>query len=336
MAKLENVYAQRHYETALDLFEQGQYDKAIAQIEKAIKKAPDNPDYYSTKGVFLHKMNDPIRAIEAYQAALQVAPDHCFSHYNLGLIYMRQNKTLQAISEWEAVIKSKPRDVDAIFNIAVALSHLGKSTQAIPFYEKVIEIKPDHVQAHQNLGVIYRDAGDFAKARHHLLRLKDLDSTYVEVVEAEIIKCEEQEFLANLDKQKQDYSETMLDDHGDLSVALMAIINEDFDKALFCAEKYLELYPDDLLAQMILGQAQQGLSKSSDAIATFMRIVAEHPENCDALFNLGNIFLGIGELEKSLGYFEKVFALLPDYPLIRENISSIKKKLHKTESDDDE
>lgn len=327
MANQKNIYAQRHYETALDLFEQGQYDKAIAQIDKAIQNSPQNPDFYSTKGVFLHRMNDPIRAIESYQQALSVAPDHCFSHYNLGLIYMRQNKILQAINEWEAVIRIKPRDVDAIFNIAVALSHLGKAKQAVPFYEKVIQIQPDHVQAHQNLGVIYRDEGDFVKAKYHLSRLKELDSTYIEVVESEIIKCEEQEFLARLSQQQQSFNESQLEDHGDLSLALMAIIEENFDNAIELAQKHLALNPEDVQAQLILGQAQNGLSRSADAIATFMRIVAEHPENADALFHLGNIFLGLGELEKSLGYFSKVAALDADYPFIKENIASIKNKL---------
>ncbi|MFZ5952108.1 MAG: tetratricopeptide repeat protein [Candidatus Rifleibacteriota bacterium] len=327
MANLNNVYAQRHYETAIDLFEQGQYDKALAQIDKAIQKNPQNPDYYSTRGVFLHRMNDPIRAIEAYQDALRVSPDHCFSHYNLGLIYMRQNKILQAISEWESVIKVKPRDVDAIFNIAVALSHLGKSKQAVPFYEKVIQIQPTHVQAHQNLGVIYRDQGDFTKAKFHLNKLRELDSTYIEVVETEILKCEEQEFLAELEKKKQSFKESQLEDHGDLSMALMAIIEENFEKAFEIVQHCLQQTPEDIQAQIILGQAQAGLSKTSDAIATFMRITAEHPENADASFHLGNIFLGLGELEKALDYFTRVSRLAPDYPFISENISSIRKKL---------
>jgi tetratricopeptide (TPR) repeat protein len=336
MANLNSVYAQRHYETALDLFDQGLYDKAIAQIEKAISKDPDNPDYHSTKGVFLHKMNNPLRAIEAYKNALEVTPDHCFSHYNLGLIYMKQNKILKAISEWEAVIKVKPTDIDAIFNIAVALSHLGKSQESIPFYLKVIQIDPRHAQAHQNLGVIYRDCGEFAKAKHHLKQLKELDSTYVEVVQSEIIKCEEQEFLANLAKQANDYKDDCTDRDDVLSAALMALLEDDFDKAQEFATRYLNDSPEDIQALTILGQAQQGLSKSSDAIETFTKIAKIQPHNPDAMFHLGNIYLGLGELEKSLEYFERAAKLSPDYPFVKENIESIKKKLHSAESPENE
>lgn len=334
MASINSTYAQRHYESALDYFEQGQYDKALQQIEKAIKNSPKNPDFYSTKGVFLHRMNDIVHAIEAYQEAIKVAPDHTFSHYNLGLIFMKMNKVVQAIQEWEAVIHAKPRDTDAIFNIAVALSHLGKSKQAIPFYRKVIEIEPGHVQAHQNLGVIYRDEGDFAKAKYHLQKLRELDSTYMEVVASEIIKCEEQEFLQQLESDSHRISETIAEDSDSIiSRALMALIEEHFDKALQYSEKHLESAPDDIQARLIQGQAMIGLSRTADAIAIFMRILVDSPDCLDAIFHLGNVFLGMGDMHKALEYYEKLLAIDSDYPLVKENIDSIKAKLHNSDND---
>lgn len=328
MPNINNTYAQRHYESALDFFEQGQYDKAMQQIEKAIQKAPGNPDLYATKGIFLHRMNNVVHAIEAYQSALRVAPDHSFSHYNLGLIYMKQNKTLQAIQEWEAVVRAKPRDTDAIFNIAVALSHLGKSKQAVPFYKKVLEIDPDHVQTHQNLGVIYRDEGNFSQARHHFLRLKDLDSTYIEVVEAEIIKCEEQEFIQNLTSENHRLSDTVsFGTSNGMANALMALIEENYEQALELVNAALTKDPTDVQALLIQGQALGGLSRSSDAIAVFMRVLAEKPDSVDAMFHLGNTFLGIGELEKALEYFERIKKYEPEHPLVDENISSIRAKI---------
>ncbi len=335
MANLNSTYAQRHYESALDYFEQGQYDKALQQIDKAIKNSPNNPDFYSTKGVFLHRMNNIPQAIDAYQSAIKVAPDHTFSHYNLGLIYMKLNKVIQAIQEWEAVIHIKPRDTDAIFNIAVALSHLGKSKQAIPFYRKVIEIEPAHVQAHQNLGVIYRDEGDFIKAKYHLQRLRELDSTYMEVVAAEIIKCEEQEFLKKLEADNQRISGVLPDDSDSLlSNALVAVIEGHFDKALEFAEKCLAASPEDIQARLIQGQALYGLSRNADAIAIFMRILVDSPDCLDAMFHLGNVFLGMGDMHKALEYYEKLKAVDSDYPLVDENVRSIKAKLNNVGSDD--
>lgn len=340
MNKNDNIYAQRHYEMALDLFENNDCDKAIAQLEKAIKITPTNPDLYSTKGVFLHSVNDITGAIEAYKQAIEVAPDHAFSHYNLGLIYMKQNKPVKAIQEWEAVIRNKPTDVEAIFNIAVALSHLGKPEQAIPFYKKVLQIDPSHIQAHQNLGVIYRDHHDFTRAKKYFIRLKNLDSTYAEVVDSEIAKCKEQEFLARLDCEIKQSGQHMnninFENEDTITCAYMALIQEDYDKAHSKAEEYLLLAPNDLQALLICAQALQGQGQTSDAIAKFMQILTNHPDCADAHFHLGNIFLGLGQLEKSLGYFEAVLKINPDEILIKENVASIKAKLHSDSSEDDE
>lgn len=241
---------------------------------------------------------------------------------------MKLNKVVQAIQEWEAVIHVRPRDADAIFNIAVALSHLGKSKQAIPFYQKVIEIEPGHVQAHQNLGVIYRDEGDFIKAKYHLRKLRELDSTYIEVVEAEIIKCEEQEFLKKLEADNQRISGVFEEDSdSQLSNALIAIIEGQFDKALSFAQQHLAVNPEDIQARLIQGQAFCGLSRNADAIAIFMRILVDSPECLDAMFHLGNIFLGMGELRKALEYYERLQTADRDYPLAEENITSIRAKL---------
>ncbi|NLI78850.1 MAG: tetratricopeptide repeat protein [Candidatus Riflebacteria bacterium] len=331
----KNTYAQRFYEAALEFFEKGQYAKALDHIQKAIDKADRNADFVSTKGVFLHKMNDVSGAIDAYREAVTINPKHSFAHFNLGLILMKLGKITEAISEWEAVIRVNPRDVDAIFNIAVALSQVGRRREAIPFYEKVLQLKPEHIQAHQNLGIIYRDENQFAKAKQHLLRLKELDSTYNEVVSAEIAKCDEQEFLNrvshdNLGRIAKEFvgAGKGKDPAGDvLGEALLALINDDFATALRLAEEVLATVPADLQARLIRGQARFRLGQNNDAISDFMAITADHPDCAEAFFHLGTIFLTIGELEQSLEQFRRVARLDPNHPLVEDNIASIEERL---------
>ncbi len=335
MAEKPSTYAQRFYESALEFFERGQYEKALEHIDKAIDKAKNHPDYYSTRGVFLHKMNDLVAAMDAYQKALQVAPNHAFSHFNLGLIFMKLNRAIEAIQEWEAVIRQNPRDVDAIFNIAVALSHLGRRKEAVPFFEKVIEIQPTHIQAHQNLGIIYRDEHFFEKAKRHLNRLKELDSTYIEIVNNEILKCEEQEFLEQVQKTDAlkiareaglNDSEIRSSQH---SEALLAAINLDFEKSLQIANKLIEADSGDIPARILRGQAFQGLGRMADAIAELLGVVAEKPDSTEAHFQLGNLFLALDDLEKALDHFERVRTHDPGFPLIDENITNIRSKIQK-------
>ena len=328
MANIQETYAQRHYESALDYFEQGNYEKALQQIDYAIQKSPNNPDYYSTKGVFLHRMNDIPKAVEAYQKAIDVFPGHTFSHYNLGIIFMKEGKILQAIQQWEEVIRNKPDDVDSIFNIAVALSRLGKSKQAIPFYNKVLEYDPSHVMTHQNLGVIYRDEGDFVQAKMHFNILKDLDSTYSEVVDKEVFRCEEQEFLAKIEEEKKQtisYAKTEADSC--IEKALSSLIEEDFVKALEYSESILKDMPDDKNALLVKAQALAGIWKNDEAIKIYEHIVELFPRELEAYFQMGVISSNIGKYSQALDYFEKVKKIDAFYPLVDENIESVKRNI---------
>jgi tetratricopeptide (TPR) repeat protein len=334
------VYAQRHYEAACDNFEQGQYEKALEQIRKAIERAPQNPDYHSTRAIFLHKMNDLASAIEAYRHALEISPNHTFSHFNLGLIYMKMGKPVDAIKEWEAVLRLKPNDVDSLFNVAVALSQLGRINESVPFYERVLRFNPDHVQSHQNLGLIFRDQKQFAKARKHLLRLQELDATYVELVDQEIERLGEQEFLdqvvatqTNLDTLESDLAGlgTKDSDADRVSLALMAILRSDFSAALDVANEILVTEPDNLQARLVKGQALAGLGQNHDAIALFMAITTENPDCAEGFFHLGNLFLGLGELTQALDHFQRVKGLEGHFPLIDENLAAIQRRLAREE-----
>lgn len=323
------TYSQRYYQAALDFFDQGEYGKAIEHINKAIEKAPENADFLSTKGVFLHKMNDLTAAIEAYRKAISVNHSHSFSHFNLGLIFMKLGKTMEAIKEWEAVVKINPTDINAIFNIAVSLAQIGRRKEAINFYERVLGIQPNHVQSHQNLGILYRDEKKYEKAKYHLSKLQHLDSTYSEVVFAEILKCDEAEFLEKTQgfDAKKIMSEVKMpastDTLSQLTEVLTALISGNTTEALKLAEHILAKNPSDIQAKTLRGQCLAGCGRVDDAIVEFMSILADNPALPDVHFQLGNLFLSINEMDKALEHFERVKKLDPAFPIIDENISNI-------------
>jgi tetratricopeptide (TPR) repeat protein len=271
-------------------------------------------------------MNDIPKAVEAYQKAIEVFPGHTFSHYNLGIIFMKNGKILQAIQQWEEVIRNKPDDVDSIFNIAVALSKLGKAKQAIPFYKKVLEYDPGHVMTHQNLAVIYRDECDFNKAKKHFNILKDLDSTYSEIVDKEIFRCEEQEFLAKIEEEKKQTASFIgTGDNSDIGRALSALIKENFDEALDLANIVLSDSPDDKNALLVKAQALAGVCKDEEALKVLNKVIELFPNELEAYFQMGTISLNLGKYSQAMEYFQKIKKLDANYPLVEENLEIIRK-----------
>ena len=248
---------------------------------------------------------------------------------------MKLGQVQQAIQEWQIVIRMSPNDVDPLFNVAVALAQLGKKKEAMIFYDRVLAANPEHIQTHQNLGLLHRDAHDFVKAKRHLKRLKELDSTYSEVVNSEILKCEEQEFLEHM--SGFDAAKFIPDATGPqetiaarLHAGFRACLGGDFERGLDLANMILKESPEDLQAQLIRGQAFTGLGRHADAIAEFMNIATRFPENADACFHLGTIFFSMNELDKALDYFQRVHHLDPHYSFVAENIANIEKQLKKS------
>jgi tetratricopeptide (TPR) repeat protein len=326
------VYAQRHYESAIDCFEKGQYNKAIQQINKAIQNAPMNPDMHATKGVFLQRMNNIEQAEKAYEEALNLYEGHSFTRFNLGIIRMQAGHPSEAIQEWKVVLETDPNDIEALFNIGVALVHLNQRKEAINFFMRIIEIDKKYAQAYQNLAVIYRDHSDFDNARFYFNKLKEVDSTYSEASELEIENCnrleakEKENLKDTIGTISNSLSDLMLDD-SEYSNALLAVVEERFDDAMKIAEKMLKHNPDDDQAYVVKGQAQRGLGKPHAAIATFTHMLSKNPRSTEAMYNLGEIFQSLGQLEKALEYFERLIEWDPEHTIALQNISEIREKL---------
>jgi protein O-GlcNAc transferase len=326
------TYAQRHYESAIEHFENEMFDKAIQQINMAIQNAPINPDMYATKGIFLQKMNDLENAEKAYLEALKIYDEHSYANYNLGILKMHLGQPLEAIKYWKVLIETTPNDVEALFNIGVALTTLNQRKEAINFFNHILELKPDYALAHQNLAVIYREHSEFDNARYHFNKLKELDSTFAEAAELEIVKCnklegdEKARLNETINLGSTSLTDLMIDD-SQQSIALFAIVEGRFDDALQIADEMLAVNPNDSQALIIKGQALRGQGKNHAAIAILTHMLSKNEKSTEAMYGLGEIFQDMGQLEKALEYFERLIEYDPEHNIALQNIKDIKEKL---------
>lgn len=94
----------------------------------------------------------------------------------------------------------------------------------------------------------------------------------------------------------------------------------DFDKAIDCYKKSIDLRPDEKDTYFPLGKAYKGKEDYSNAIISLEKYVAEKPQDIDANIMLGECYNKQGFYSKAQNQFSKVASIDPANDLAKRNI----------------
>lgn len=115
-------------------------------------------------GIFQLRQGDYEKAIELLSKAIEDNAKDTDAYYNRGVA--RQHIKLDSLSifDYGKVVELRPTDFEAYGNRGVAKMRLGKNDEAIEDYKKAIKVNPNFALAYSNMGNAYRIKLDFDKA----------------------------------------------------------------------------------------------------------------------------------------------------------------------------
>ncbi|HTY63351.1 MAG TPA: tetratricopeptide repeat protein [Acidobacteriota bacterium] len=126
----------------------GKNDQALASYQKAISLSPNDPDLYTTAGITMNAMGKTAEAQDAFKKAAALNPQAAAqNYYNLGVIFMNSGKTDEAADAFKQSVAADPNFAESYYQLGMALS--GKQiSAAIDALKKYIAIgkKPDQVE----------------------------------------------------------------------------------------------------------------------------------------------------------------------------------------------
>lgn len=96
------------YEAALEAIEAKNYQGAIAELDKANAKYPDNADILNYLGYCNRKLGENDNAMDYYQQALAIDPGHRGVHEYLGELYLQMSDLPKAETELTALASLCP------------------------------------------------------------------------------------------------------------------------------------------------------------------------------------------------------------------------------------
>ena len=121
---------------AVELAESGQYDEALALVNKGIKLDSNNANSWYNKGIILFKMGRYQDALNSFAQAADIDPEFTEAWFNKGMALMCSGKYLEAIRAFNKLLKIHPHDERAREQVDLAQRKImesgSSSTQSSP------------------------------------------------------------------------------------------------------------------------------------------------------------------------------------------------------------
>ena len=115
------------------------------------KKSPDNAIAHNELALAYVSQGQLDRAITEVQTALRLKPDSANAHISLGNLYAAQGRLDRAIAEFQEALRLKPNSAIAHTKLARAYASQGQLDRAIAEFQTALRLKPDFNEAQQGL-----------------------------------------------------------------------------------------------------------------------------------------------------------------------------------------
>jgi adenylate cyclase len=120
-----------------------EYDKAIAEVERAVALNPSGANHYAWYASILTYAGRPEEAIPLFKKAIRLNPfGPAFYFVNFGHAYRLTGRFEEAVSAYKKALQLSPDSIFAHVNLAATYSLMGRETEARAEAAEVLRVNP--------------------------------------------------------------------------------------------------------------------------------------------------------------------------------------------------
>ncbi len=281
------------YNLASALAGQGEFSKAVATYEQALRLTPNDAGTLIALGSAEEGAGDWKQAEASYRKAMGI--EHggaraCDAEFDLATVELRHEELNSAQADFEAQIKTCPGDAAAHAGLGDVYSMENRIEAAQSEFHRSLALDAHNLAALTGLGESESNAGQAAEAIKHLS----------EAIQVDPSSTEAHEQLARA------YAQT-----GAL------------DKALAEMQTTAKLKPDDPEVHSALSQLLVALGKLDEAIVEQQAALKILDDDPDGWNNLGVMEARSGKVGEARADFEHALKLQPDHAQAKANLERL-------------
>lgn len=284
VAILRDLAANRISEDAVKrLFQAGQHAnagrwaEAHADVDEAIRLAPDYARMYGLRGTFLLHQGKPEEALKAFDQVVKLDPEFAEGYYNRGATQAALNQHDAAIADFTRAIELQPDFWDAYANRGSSYQNRGLARQnqqdmlaAMADYTKSHDLAPRAVEPLYLRGVLYALTEQWNDAETDLTAVIERDATHAGAYYNRGFAYQNQ---GGDDRAIADYTKAIELDPADpaplINRGLLYAKQKSYERAIVDADKAGSLAPALLNPHYNKGQALEQMGRPKEAAAEY-------------------------------------------------------------------
>lgn len=310
-------------------FEQGNFDAALADIQKGLALAPTDLNFLNAVGEINYAKKSYSEALTAFQKASALAPNNGDIYYNIARVYFGLNDAKgQAEAAQTALTKGTRFPAESYYLLGDGSQKLKQIPAALDAYQKALGVKPNMYQVYQNLSDLYKSESRFGEAIDTLkkgLTQFALDGNFYT----------ELGLLYSLDGRFQDAVAAaksgvqLLPNEASGYTNLCRAYNEtkEYNLAVSACNSSLRIRPGDGETYFYLGNAYALMDRGADATRAYSNAVkglvdatSKNPGQSDVWYLLGNAYFADKQFDKAIEAYLKCLEISPKFLKARANL----------------
>ena len=318
LLKLSPRDARAHSELAQVHDMLAQYDKAIANCERAVSLEPQNPQFHAELAGFFLRCPDVVyrdaqRGLTHAKRAVEICPNEPRYHWMLARAYDVLGFKKEAVTESEKAgdsagaryivgdwrgalqelqkrVEASPSDAWNLYYLGELYSKLGEHEKALAALNKALEVHPTPMNP--SVFYFYAMRGEvYARRKMYASALADLDKA----VELGPFRSYTYKRRANVHFQLKNYEKALAD-----IAKAVELKPDDFSNLTWLRPAEVASCPDERLRQGLLELADKTIELTKGA--------------ADAYVARAQLYAAFGQPEKALADFGKAIELEPKNP----------------------
>ncbi len=165
-AMLKNpAYAPIHLHQAVIYGRDGDYDRALESLNKAIELDPSLVEAYQQRAAIFDELQDNIRALSDFTTALELDPSDGETYVQRAAVYMKRRLYDAAAADYGKALELMPGDPKILLNRAVAFLNKNEPHSALVDLNVLVQSGTTSSKTYSLRGVAQFALGAFKQAR---------------------------------------------------------------------------------------------------------------------------------------------------------------------------